>query len=197
MFKPLFDAMNETLDEIMADYPTAEGNYKQLLAEQLEVLKAMSDLCIEEWISFEEKLGIFRRMKDLMDLKANPLFTNEHFIKGQGYFELGMYPEAVQEFETVAEQHPDLVPPHFYLALCHLQIRNYSEAFRYFDQLLPLTEDQRVKAVAYNAMGCIHAVNNEMEKARELFQLAHETDPTLPDPLENMSVCMNADGTPQ
>jgi tetratricopeptide (TPR) repeat protein len=195
MFKPLFEVMNETLDEIMEEYPTAQGSHKQLLTEQLEVLKAMSDYCVEEWLSFEEKLGIFRQMKEISDSKSNPLLDNEHYIRGKGYFDLMMFSEAILEFEAVAHKNPDLMPPHFYLALSHLQEHNYTKAYRHFNYLLPLTEDSKVKAVSYNAMGCIHAVEKDMDKACELFQLAHETDPSLKDPLKNMTACMNHEGT--
>lgn len=195
MFKQLFEVMNETLDEIMEDYPTAEGSHKQLLTDQLEVLKSMSDHCVEEWLSFEEKLGNFRQMKDLTDIEANPLWDDEHYTRGKGYFELMMFPEAIREFEEVIRRYPDLVPPNFYLALSHLQDHNYHEAYHYFNTVLPLTDDCKVKAVSYNAMGCIHAVDKDMSKACQLFQLAHETDPSLKDPLKNMTACMNQEGT--
>jgi len=194
MFKPLFEAMNDTLDEIMADYPNADSAGKQQLNDQLDMLNAMSDQCMEEWVAFEEKLGIFRRMKDFMDAGANPLLNDECYARGKGYFELAMYPEAIREFERVAERYAEHVSPRFYLALCHLQIRDYPDAYRYFHGLLSMTEDIRIKAVSYNAMGCIHAVGSELDKACELFQLAYQTDPSLPDPLENLSACMKMEG---
>jgi tetratricopeptide (TPR) repeat protein len=73
-------------------------------------------------------------------------------------------------------------------------MREYAAAYRYFHRLLTLTDDRRIKAVSYNAMGCIHAVASDLDKACELFRLAHETDPTLPDPLQNLSACLKSDG---
>ena len=194
MIKPLFDAMNDAVDEIMAVYPTADGQGRQLLSEQLEMLCEMSEQCIEHWLAFEEKLGIFRRMKDFVDAGANPLLSDESYIRGKGYYELGMYPEAIREFERSAERHRELASPQLYLALSHLQIRDYPAAYRYFSGLLSLTEDRRIRAISYNAMGCIHAVASNMDKACELFQLAYQTDPTLPDPLKNLSACLHQSG---
>lgn len=57
MFKHLFASMNDMLDEVMSQYPSASGSKKRELHEKLRALKAMSDDCIEEWSRLRRKWG--------------------------------------------------------------------------------------------------------------------------------------------
>jgi hypothetical protein len=43
-----------------------------------------------------------------------------------------------------------------------------------------------MKAISYNAMGCIQAENQNMDKALEYFRLAHSADPTSVEPVLNL-----------
>lgn len=199
MFKHMFAVMNEILDEIIREYPSASDGRRQKLAEQLEVLKGMSDSFIEEWLGFEEKLTKAKQWKSELD-NSLPLLSDiddEHMAKGQGYFQLMMYDDAIREFEQVVADFPDALPARLLLAISHLQNRNHSEAYRHFQFLLPLTEDGKIKAVTYNAMGCIQAVQANVEKACELFRLAYESDPSMQEPIVNMAVCLNNSGSLQ
>lgn len=196
MIKELFAAMNDALEEVIREHPTAVGVQKQVLAEQLEVLKAMSEAIIEEWLLFEEKMSTISPVPAIQGKTGNsfPLEHDEQMSKGQGYFRLLMYKEAIREFQQVVARYPDSMNARLYLALSYLQQTEYTEAYRHFKFLLPLTEDAKIKAVSYNAMGCIQAIQNNLEKACELFQLAYESDPTLKDPLINLAVCMEKEG---
>lgn len=200
MIKKLFATMHDALEEVIRERGTAAGIHQQVLTEQLEILKAMSDAIIEEWLLFEERLAAVRAASDQdgqvagPPLPSFPIEHDEQMIKGQGYFKLLMYDEAVREFQQVVAQYPESSSARLYLALSFLHQTNYNEAYRHFKFLLPLTEDVKIKAVSYNAMGCIQAIQNNTEKACELFQLAYEADPHLKDPVINMAVCMEKEG---
>lgn len=195
MFKPLFDMMNEALDELIRHYPAATGAQKQMMSEQLDVLRGMSDTCIEEWLSFEEKMSKIKTMQGAFEFDeyAVSAVMNEWMSRGLGYFKLFMFPEAISQFEQVLEKYPEALEARLYLALSYLQNQDFHEAYQHFRFLLPLAEDDKIKAVSYNAMGCIQAANENLEKACELFRLAHEADPSLEDPIINMAVCKNED----
>ncbi|MBE6070005.1 MAG: hypothetical protein E7211_20300, partial [Clostridium lundense] len=60
MFQHVFAEMNEMLDEITRKYPLAGQAQKQELAKKWNLLQHMSDGIIEEWLSFEEKMGYLR-----------------------------------------------------------------------------------------------------------------------------------------
>jgi tetratricopeptide (TPR) repeat protein len=107
----------------------------------------------------------------------HPGKETEPFAKGQGYYKLQMFPEAVKEFNLLLEQYPDFVLARVYLAMGYLRMGESAEAYQHFQFLLPLTNDGKMKAISYNAMGCIQARRENMEKARELFRLAYLTDP--------------------
>ncbi len=191
MFKHLFSTMNEVLDEIVKHYPLVKGDQKAALEDQLHVLKAMSDECIEAWLLFEEKLGKFYGSasistntlhKELLELEIEGKQTKE-FLHGQGYYKLFMYDQAINEFEALVMKQPDFLLARIYLAMGHLRKGDYGEAYRHFQFLLPLTENTKMKAISYNAMGCIQVQSQNMEKAFEYFQKAYHTDPSCMEPL--------------
>jgi tetratricopeptide (TPR) repeat protein len=191
MFKHLFATMNEILDDIMKDYPNMSGKDLEELEEQLQILKAMSDECIENWLLFEEKLGKYYGNssagtndllhKELLDLDV-PGKQSAEFIRGQGFYKLFMYDEAIKEFEVLVEFEPEFLLARIYLAMGYLRKGDYGEAHRHFQFLLPLTEDTKMKAISYNAMGCIQVQNQNLEKAFEYFQKAYTTDPSCMEP---------------
>lgn len=205
MLKQLFATMNDTLDEVMRQYPTASDKGKQDLHKKLEVLKSMSDQVIEEWLKFEEKLsGALQTVSGnggsgLADTTpgGKPPESNaalDTFRKGQGYFQLLMFDKAIREFEKALELQPDYLPARLYLAMGHMRLGNDAEAYRHFRFIISLSEHAQMKAISYNAMGCIQAKNANMEQAQQLFKLAYSADPTCVEPMINMGICMSQHG---
>ncbi|MGG1550522.1 MULTISPECIES: tetratricopeptide repeat protein [Paenibacillus] len=194
MFKHLFSTMNEVLEEIQREYPNSDVEKKAELDEQLQVLKTMSDEFIESWLLFEEKLGKFygavpsstQTLHDeLMDLDLAGKQTEE-FLRGQGFYKLSMYDQAIEEFEVLIRRQPDFLLARIYLAMGHLRKGEFGDAYQHFKFLLPLTENAKMKAISYGAMGCIQVQNHNMEKAFEYFQKAYHSDPSLVEPLINL-----------
>lgn len=219
MFQHLFDSMNHTLDNIIQHYPTAAVSQKKKLNEQLSVLKSMSDHVIEQWLSFEEKMAQFyenapNSPSHSASQTAEPALKSEmyeydsigkfeqgacdeSFIKGQGYYKLFMFRQAIELFEQVVRTQPDFIVARLYLAMSYLKIGDGNEAYRHFKFIIPMTDNARLKAISYNALGCIQMLNRHPEMAEHYFQLAHKTDPTLSDPLINLEVCAYNQGTLQ
>jgi tetratricopeptide (TPR) repeat protein len=194
MFKHLFSTMNEVLDDIQKEYPNSAGEHKEALEEQLQVLKAMSDEFIESWLLFEERLGKLYGTapqdaqalhEELLELDVTSKQEPE-FLRGQGYYKLFMYEQAIPEFEALTKRQPDCLLARIYLAMAYLRKGDFSESYRHFQFLLPLTENTKMKAISYNAMGCIQVQNHNMEKAMEYFKKAYHVDPTCMEPLINM-----------
>jgi tetratricopeptide (TPR) repeat protein len=190
MFKHLFSTMNEVLDHIAKHYPSATGEMKAELDDQLQVLKAMSDEFIESWLLFEEKMGAVLSSKhdaskwlhnNLLDLEAGK--QSEQFARGQGYYKLLMYEEAIRELENVVQHEPDFHLARIYLAMAYLRSGETSDAYRHFQFLLPLTENNKMKAISYNAMACIQLQNQNMDKACEYFKKAYASSPECIEPL--------------
>jgi tetratricopeptide (TPR) repeat protein len=199
------------LDDILKHYPTAEGSLKKELNDKLEILKSMSDKMIEEWLLFEDKLRKIPAAGANANFTANPTYSlvtllekdwnmqqdtsnTEDFRKGQGYYKLFMFKQAIQFFETVVRQQPDFLIGRLYLALSYLKIGEFNEAYPHFQLIIPLTDNKKIKAVSYNALGCIQAQNRNTEKACEYFKAAYQMDPSIIEPLTNMEVCIQNSG---
>ena len=179
MFEELFAVMNEWLDEIIYKFPTASPQEKSELLEKVALLKNLSNTYIEEWLQFEDKLGaFFMANKDgLPDgtlLQQPPELLSEDFQKGQGYFQLLMFDQAVRQFERVVAESPKSVLARMYLALGYLQLEQWEPAYRQFETIIPLTDDLRIKAISYNVLGCIEMKRNNMQKANDYFQQAKQ-----------------------
>jgi tetratricopeptide (TPR) repeat protein len=199
MFKHLFASMNEMLKEVAAHYPAAEGIQKRELQEKLLALKAMSDSFIEDWLLFEEKLGSFyalhpaEKLTDPLDPELGCQRSDE-FIRGQGYYKLLMYDEAIREFTVIIHRQPDFTLARVYIAMCFLRKGDISESYSHFYFLSQLTENQQMKAISYNVMGCIQIHHQNVDKALEYFNKAFHTDPDSVEPLLEMGLCCEKKG---
>lgn len=189
--------MHDVLADIMTDYEAASEEEQRFLQEQLLVLKAMGDSCLEEWLLFEEKLG--QVMAIIRQHAGESTFEpegeesaaataaasaisleepqQEEFVQAQGYYKLSMFDRAAGKLNELIRRHPDFLLARIYLAMSHLQLGHHGEAMRQFLFLLPLTDNGRVKAISYTAMGCIHVENDNLEQALECFKQAYLEDP--------------------
>lgn len=197
MFQHVFAEMNNMLEEIVKHYPTAPEVQKHQLIQKWNLLKTMSDDIIEEWLSFEEKMGAFREHTALTPVfpqNESPETEMESFIRGQGYFKLLMFRQAAQQFSQVILQFPDSLLSRMYLAMAHLHLDETVEARQHFQWILPLSNHQKLRAMILNALGCIEVKQGNVIKAQEYFAVALQSDPTSPDPLINLQVCQQNRG---
>jgi len=220
MFKYLFQSMNEKLDGILEALPVAHGTAKQALLRQLQELREISDGMIEEWLLFEEKLaqagkrssqpavaspaGSAGKLFDLPE-SAGKLFElpdsaaesprqTMQYQRGEGYFKLYMFAEAAREFQAVVSNYPEFLQARLYLALCLLQNENVAEAYSHLQILITLADDGKMKAIAYNALGCVQAVKGNVDQACECFRTSHALDPNFQDPVYNLKACQTEGG---
>ncbi|TBL79706.1 tetratricopeptide repeat protein [Paenibacillus thalictri] len=201
MFNPLFASMNEVLDEIIADYASATYAQRAEMDEKLRILRGMSDVCIEQWLLFEEKMGKYLQHrteeheveKQAPDVELSGKHS-ELFQRGQGYYKLNMYDEAIREFEGIVRSEPDFLLARVYLGMSFLQKGDTSEAYRLFHLLIHISENAQMKAISYNAMGCIHMLRRNLEKAYEYFRKAYKSDPAVIEPLFSMGLCYEHKG---
>ncbi len=207
MFKYLFQSMNEKLDGILEALPASHGTKQESLLEQLQELREMSDEMIEEWLLFEEKMARVKQRPPAPDEPASakpiaaPSFDplgggpddsparSMQYQRGEGYFKLYMFAEAAREFEAVVRTYPEFLQARLFLALCFLQSENVAEAYSHLQVIISLAGDGKMKAVAYNALGCVQAVKGNVEQACECFRTSHSLDPNFKDPVYNLKAC--------
>jgi Tfp pilus assembly protein PilF len=102
-----------------------------------------------------------------------------------------MFDKAIIEFEKAIELAPDFLLARLHLAFMQMRKNNDSEAYRHFRFIVSLSEEAQMKAISYNAMGCIQAKHANMEQAQQLFKLSYTTDPSCVEPMINMGICMS------
>ncbi len=140
MFKHLFASMNEMLDEVMSEYPSSTAVKRKHLKEKLRALKAMSDSCIEEWLLFEEKLGQMMQATGMVSLldSADPLDPefaakrSDLFVRGQGFYKLHMYSEAIDQFAELLHNQPDFTLARIYLAMSYFHQGHTEDSYSHF-----------------------------------------------------------------
>ncbi|CAM2854559.1 tetratricopeptide repeat protein [Paenibacillus taichungensis] len=198
MFQHVFAEMNDMLDEIIKRYPSAEGLSKQELLQKWNLLKRMSDGMIDEWLMFEEKMSQVRERgldkpaslePEQEAVTALPELHLECFSRGQGYFKLQMYPQAIMQFSRVVTDYPESALTRFYLALAYLNLEQTEEAGIHLQRIMHLNGSPRLKGLVCNVLGCIEAKLANPEGACSLFAQALQYDPSLTEPLYNMEAC--------
>lgn len=203
MFEQLFAEMNKVLQEIVTDYPTAEGARRNELLYNYNMLHRLSDKVMDEWLAFSEKLSQFRENVDFVAVVEEPEPEPEQvapelgmdtFVRGQGYYKLLMFGKCIEQFKEVIAKYPDSLAARLYLGISYLQEGEGETAWGHLNHMLTLIRDRRLKAMVYNALGCIRASQERFNEAQELFGLSLQYDPALPEPTVNLEVCRRRGG---
>lgn len=206
MLQHVFATMNELLDKVIQQYAHVEGEQKKKLEHQLSLLCSMSDHIMEEWLCFDERLSLIKPRNNKGKIKRGPQpctikaakqsvpDNGDPYQRGQGYYCLMMYKDATKHLEQAIQVQPKNIGVRTYLAMSYLHLGNCREAGRHFQFIIPLTNSNSMKAIAYNALGCIYVKQNQFGKAQAYFQKAHKLDPTFPGPIMNLKVCQSKSG---
>ncbi|MFC5467730.1 hypothetical protein ACFPPD_03300 [Cohnella suwonensis] len=195
MIRQWFATMNEVLDDLIIRYPQATGEEKNELQRQWDMLKSLSDDIIESWLQFEDKMGFFRELRQQQsEPQPEPHKLLEPYVKGQGYFKLHMFEHASDQLEQAVALYPDLVCARMFLAMSRMHLKHWSEAQRHFQLVAAISEESRLRAIAYNALGCIQAINAHLEQAQLYFRKALEADPAFADPKTNLESVLRGKG---
>ncbi|MEK0314084.1 hypothetical protein [Cohnella sp. 56] len=196
MIHPLFATMNDVLDQMIERYPNSSTEEKLALEEQWNVLKSMSDDIIESWLALEEKMGDYRRQRQasppgaVMDAAAMlPQELPLPFVKGQGYFKLQMFRECACQFEELIAHYAEWPVARLYLAMSRMHLGEFADAHRHFELVACTADEPRLQAIAYNAMGCVQAVQANLIQACSFFRKAIELAPGFEDARRNLDSC--------
>ncbi|RUS48211.1 hypothetical protein [Cohnella sp. AR92] len=196
MIQQWFAALNETLDDLIRRYPEASTEEKNELEQQWNVLKALSDDIIESWLQFEDKMSVYRNMKQAPGTKPvmadSPIWAP--YTRGQGYFQLQMFREGAYHFEHTLQLEPEFHVARLFLAMCRMHLGEFTDAQRHFQWIAAVTEEPKLQAIAFNALGCVQAVYANLNQAQTYFQKAVEADPSFEDPRRNLESCRNRSG---
>ncbi|KIL34806.1 hypothetical protein SD71_17450 [Cohnella kolymensis] len=195
MIRQWFLTMHELLDDLIVRYPNASGEEMTRLLEQWNMLKSLSDDIIESWLNFEDKMASFRDLQQQDNvIPEEPQKFLDPFIKGQGYFKLQMFTNATQKLQEAVAAYPDFIAARLFLGMSLMHLQEWNEAQRHFQLIAAVTEESKLQAIAYNALGCIQAIHAHLEKAQSYFRKALEADPSFKDPQRNLESCRQGTG---
>jgi tetratricopeptide (TPR) repeat protein len=201
MFQHLFAEMNKVLEEIVTDYPLAEGVRRDELLCNYNMLHRLSDKVMDEWLAFAEKLSEFRESMEItaaveeeVPEQEAPELYMDTFVRGQGYYKLLMYRKCIEQFKEVIAKYPDSLAARLYVAISYLQEGEGEAAWTHLNHMLGLIRETKLKAMVYNALGCIRASQERFNEAQELFALSLQHDPSLSEPTVNLEVCRRRGG---
>ncbi|GFN30687.1 hypothetical protein [Paenibacillus xylaniclasticus] len=114
--------------------------------------------------------------------------------RGQGYFKLHMFGHAAVELGKAIDLSPDCQLARLFMAMTLMHMQQWDEAEKHFQILISLTEHAKWRAIGYNALGCIQAVNMNLELAEQYFLKAHHADPSFTDSMMNLKCCKERNG---
>ncbi len=205
-----FAGLNERIGKIKERMAVAQEEEKTKLYHTVLQLRQISDKVVEEWLNFEEQLVEVQRMFesmggepfDALELQSVDEETEDvqeiylpyplaaQFRRGQGYFMLSMYREAVESFNQVIEEAPDVAVARLYLAFGFLMSGRLDMAYRQFRLLTETCEHAFIRAASYNALGCISALENNAEQGLLWFEHALAMFPDLTDATYNQALTL-------
>jgi tetratricopeptide (TPR) repeat protein len=175
-----FASLHETLDDLILRYPEATGEERGRMQEQWNKLKSLSDETVESWLQFEDKLALFREIEQQGAIVQKPEILLGPFLKGQGYFKLHMFSQAAEQLEDTVRTYPDMLAARLYLAMSRMHLKEWDEAQRHFRLVAALTDESKLAAIAYNALGCIQAVFAHLDGGRSILRRPQQELGMLP-----------------
>ena len=116
--------------------------------------------------------------------------ARRQLIAGQGYYDLAVYREAAAAFRRAVELRPESLAARMFLAMSHMRLEEWEDAERHFLFIVRTAQLPKLKALGFNALGCIQAVTANLEQAAHYFRLACEADPAFTGAARNLANCM-------
>ncbi|MBN6188640.1 tetratricopeptide repeat protein [Aneurinibacillus sp. BA2021] len=209
-----FAALTDKVSAVKARMAVAQEAELAELYQDVLRLRQISDRIVEEWIGFEEQLVELQRMfegedtESPMSVPAAELAQKDEsgeegieeiylpyalaatFRQGQGYFMLSMYSEAVDSFNRVLDEAPDVAVARLYLAFGFLMSRRLDVAYQQFRLLAETCDHAFICAASYNAMGCIAAWEGNAEQGLAWFERSLAVFPELTDACYNHALTL-------
>lgn len=208
-----FNQLHAELGEISQSWSVASDEEKRRMAEQLVRLRRLSDQIVDAWLALEEKLSLVLKMVNEVEQSANTADSAqlnggavhadtqpEHVLlyrKGEGFYHLRLFHDAKQHFAQLLKHSPDWESGRLYYGYSLLFCGEREAALREFRLLSRTASEQKVKAISYNALGCMVAEERHWLEATEAFKAALQTMPDYLEAAFNLALCYLQSGEAQ
>jgi tetratricopeptide (TPR) repeat protein len=196
--KHIFAEMNHKLDQLQTKL---KGNMIEAAEIESEVdkLKHQSEVIVDEWLKFEEKLGLFMKgsttikkqieaeetmptldsndyeasFKKLLDGGQSDVAQRDIDVvswkKGKALYDLHMYDKAIPYLQQVVQEFPEHELATLYLAHANIEGKQYDKAKYYLQFLIDTSDEQEMKTLALHALACTEAIQQHFERALFCF----------------------------
>ncbi|WP_128894403.1 tetratricopeptide repeat protein [Longirhabdus pacifica] len=189
------------------NYDQASQAEKDWIKRQYDCIASLGDSIHTQWQDLNHKLLYMKQMlesnsaqnetSEVLQPEQNQTPPSDllyQLDRGQGYFKLKMFHEAIQQLEPYVKEHGHFIPAKLMLAISYFQSKKLDEAYEQFKQITKLSDDKQITSFSYNAMGCVEAHKQNLDQACDFFKTAHHLNPDMEEPLINIGVCMNNEG---
>jgi tetratricopeptide (TPR) repeat protein len=89
-------------------------------------------------------------------------------LNGKSYYQQGEFAKAVEYFEKVLEEMPDMVATNFYAGISYFELERYSEADESLNKVIKQNDNLYIDQAEWY-LGLCYVAINEPEKARRQF----------------------------
>lgn len=210
-----FDWVDDVLTQIEQLFPHASDDVRREMIDRLHHLLDLNDAWLDEWLVLQERFHqLLQKYPELAEkhqgseTRADSLSESDsseagdsffdfvvgeeslhQFRVGQGYYELLMFPEAVEQFGRVIDREPDFLLGRLYLAMTFFQQGRWDEAEKHFSLVLKGSPQKEFSRFAHHMLGCIAIRRRQDRDAARHFAKALEYDSRDSDTLFNLGAC--------
>lgn len=125
-----------------------------------------------------------------MDVRLAPI-PESAFSKGDALYKQEKYAEALQEYQNVLTENPDLYQAHDKIGLCHYRLDDYENAIEAFK--LMLEKEPQSKDTLIN-LSDIYFEKGDLEKGMKYFKQLDEKTLTDPGTFYNIGILLFKNG---
>lgn len=181
------DAMNKTIEEILADEATGtlskqnitnEAAYEEYLNDVTEPVSAPANDAMEVTQELADQKPV-ARINNLGDVKIEMDTKNAHVWNelGNVYFNSVNYDDAIASYGKAIELDRQFAWPYSNLALAYVQKNRFAEAVLLYQRSIELFANDKDKAITWNRLGNVYRRQGDYYNAIAAYQTADELDP--------------------
>ena len=188
------DKINDYLVEVYLtskNYQAALESIRKIRAPSIKILEAKQNILFQLGnqafmdTNMDEAIGFFRQAIEMGNYD-NEARANAYFWRGESYYRLGRYSDAIADFNTYISRTNNLnISPLVYynIAYCYFKRQSFDQALVSFRRYVAIERNQTSNsfADAYNRIGDCLFYNRQFAEAETNYSRAASLQPSLAD----------------
>lgn len=137
-----------------------------------------ADLFFQQSLFYEQKGEIIKALQCLQKILTVQKPTQEVELKiAKLFINIGKLKEAFKLLDKLVKKYPYEADVYYEYAMAYLIYDDKIKAEEYLKKVINMNSNDKLTALAHKDMGCIYLAQNQMQYAREEFELAYEKAP--------------------